>query len=298
MGIATEARGRVRGDGIRLGYGFWPGSGRPIVGIHGITASYLNFVGIAERLAGRRGLLALDLRGRGDADKPAGPYGMRQHARDVAAAMTAFDLGGSILVGHSMGAYVAVALAAEFPELVAGLVLIDGGPPLDPPPGIDVDDLLEALLSAQVGRLSQTFGSLEEYYQFWRELPTFRGGRWGPWVEAYLGYDLGGEAPRLQPKASAAAVRADSLDAMDTAVLRRRLAGLAVPVLLLRAAEGMAPGQPPLMTDDVVDECAGLVSAFEHRVVPGTTHYTIALGDPGASVVADAVVEFAESCGR
>ena len=103
------AQGRVSGDGIELAFGYWPGRGAPLVALHGLTASYVSFTGIAECLAGRRPLFALDLRGRGDSDKPAGPYGMAQHASDVAAAMRAMGLGASVIVGHSMGAFVATA---------------------------------------------------------------------------------------------------------------------------------------------------------------------------------------------
>src|ERR1700704_3177437 len=95
--VTREARGRVPGDGIELNFGFWPGRGDPIVALHGLTASYVKFIGIAERLAGRRPLFALDLRGRGDSDKPDGPYGLAQHARDVAAAMRSLDIGPSVI---------------------------------------------------------------------------------------------------------------------------------------------------------------------------------------------------------
>src|SRR5271166_4048190 len=125
--VTRPAQGRLPGDGVELAFGYWPGRGEPVVGLHGLTASHMNFIGIAERLAGRCSLFALDLRGRGDSDKPTGPYGFAQHARDVAVAMRAMGLGPSIVVGHSMGAFVATALAAQEPGLVSGLVLIDGG---------------------------------------------------------------------------------------------------------------------------------------------------------------------------
>src|SRR5271169_4700342 len=125
--VTRQALGRVPGDGVDLAFGYWPGRGTPVVALHGLTASHMNFVGIAERLAGRCALFAPDLRGRGDSDKPEGPYGLAQHARDVAAAMRAMGLGSSIIIGHSMGAFVATALAAMEPSLVSGLVLIDGG---------------------------------------------------------------------------------------------------------------------------------------------------------------------------
>src|SRR4051794_17465545 len=296
---SREARGRVPGDGITMSWGHWPGSGPTVIGLHGVTASYANFVGVADRLRGRRALLAFDLRGRGDSDKPeSGPFGMAQHAHDVASAMRGWGLQDAVVVGHSMGAFVAVALAAEHPELVRALVLIDGGLPLEPPPGVQPAQLLDVALAPQMARLRATFPSFEAYLEFWRALPPFEGERWNAWVEAYLRYDLGGVEPELRPKASEAAVRGDFLDTLDAEKMRARLRALSVPTLLLRATEGFNPGTPPLLPDELVAREGALVADLTDRVVEDTTHYTIALGPRGADVVADAIVEWAESVGR
>ena len=281
----------MNADGVRLAWGMWPGRGASVIGLHGVTASYVNFVGIAEHLDGRRPLLAFDLRGRGDSDKPDGPYGMSQHAHDVAAAMEAFGLGARVIVGHSMGAYVAVALAAEHPALVSSLVLVDGGLPLELPSGIDPDRALDAVLAPQMARLRTRYESFEAYLDFWRSLPVFAGGRWNHHVEAYLRYDLGGQAPNLQPKASEAAVRADFSDTIASDAIRERLSAVKVPVRLLLASEGFTPGDPPLLPEALVDREASAIADLTRTVVPGTTHYTIALGPEGARVVADAIVE-------
>jgi len=294
-----EARGRVSGDGITMAWGQWPGAGPTVVALHGVTASYANFVGVAERLAGRRPLLALDLRGRGDTDKPEqGPFGMAQHAHDVAAAMREFGLTDAVVVGHSMGAFVAAALAAEHPDLVRGVVLIDGGLPLEPPPGVEPQQMLDIALAPQMARLRTTFPSFDAYLDFWRGLPPFEGGRWNAWVEAYLRYDLGGSEPELRPKASETAVRGDFLDTLHANRLRDNLRRIAVPTLLLRATEGFNPGTPPMLPDELVARQGALVADLTDRVVDDTTHYTIALGERGAQFVADAVVEWAERCGR
>src|SRR5258707_4688720 len=157
--VTSAARGRIPGDGVERSFGFWPGRGLPVVALHGLTASYVNFVGVAERLAGRRPLLALDLRGRGDSQKPDGPYGMAQHARDVAAAMRALDLGPSVIVGHSMGAFISTALAAQNPQLVAGIIMIDGGYLLDTPLGSNSEQVLDAMLAPRITQLSETYSS-------------------------------------------------------------------------------------------------------------------------------------------
>jgi lipase len=301
VGVATtrEARGRVPGDGITMAFGFWPGAGAPIVALHGVTASYINFVGVADRLAGRRPLLALDLRGRGDTDKPSeGPFGMAQHARDVAAAMSAFGIDDAVVIGHSMGAYVAAALAAEHPERVRGVVMVDGGLPLEAPPGIAPEQMLDVALAPQMARLRAEFVSYEAYLDFWRALPPFSGGRWNPWVESYLRYDVGGSEPNLRPKASEASVRGDFLDSLQGDQLRGWLKAIRVPVLLLRATEGFNPDTPPLLPDGTVAVEGSAIADLTDRVIDGTTHYTIALGDPGATAVADQLVDWAETCGR
>jgi lipase len=284
---------RVPAGEIELAYRQWPGQDPAIVAIHGLTASHVNFMGIAERLAGRRSLLAFDLRGRGQSDKPAGGYGMQQHARDVAAAMPTLGLGRSVVLGHSMGAYIGTALAAEFPELVAGLVMLDGGYLLDPPPGFDPDQLLDTLLKPQIERLRTTYESRAKYLEFWRGLPTIPAPDWGPWVEAYLEYDLGGEPPALRARVAEPAVREDFRSMAQKQEVKQRLLAVRCPVMVIRAQDGVAPGQPPIIPDQVMNEIRDCVPAVEEHLISGTTHYTIALADPGASIVADLVDKFA-----
>lgn len=293
---AAEKQGRVAAGGLDMSWALWPGTGDVVVGLHGITASYVNFVGVAESLRGRKPLLAFDLRGRGDTDKPTdGPFGMSQHATDVSAAMTGLGVKRSLVVGHSMGAFVAVALAAEHPELVSGLVLVDGGLPLEPPPGIPPEQILDVALAAQMARLRTAYASVESYLDYWKALPVFADGLWNGWVERYLRYDLGGEPPEMRPKASEAAVRGDFADTLSSQRLQDRLRAVTVPTLLLRATQGFEPGSPPLLPDAVVEREGELVADLTDRVVDAT-HYSIALSPEGAGVVADAIVEWSGRC--
>jgi pimeloyl-ACP methyl ester carboxylesterase len=221
---------------------------------------------------------------------------MRQHALDVAAAMRALGLGPSIVLGHSMGAYIGTALAAEFPELVAGLVMLDGGYLLDLPASFDPDLLLDTLLKPQVERLRTTYPSRAAYVKFWRGLPTFRPSDWSPWVEAYLEYDLGGEPPAFRARVAEPAVREDFRSMAQKEEVKQRLRAVACPVMVIRAEDGVAPGQPPIIPDQVMSEIRELIPSVEEHRIPGTTHYTIALADPGASAVADLVDQFAARC--
>jgi lipase len=293
--VSREARGRVSGDGVELAFGYWPGRGAPVVALHGLTASYVSFIGIAERLGGRRPLFALDLRGRGESDKPDGPYGMEQHAHDVAAAMGAMGLAESVIVGHSMGAFIATALAAQQPRLVSGLILIDGGYVPALTAAADRQGL-DAALAARIMQLNRTYPSREAYRQFWRSQPHFPPGDWSSWIETFLDYEVGGEPPELRPKALEGAVRADLLEGLQRGPIVARLQAIRVPVLMLRAPAGFLPSQPPLFPDVVMDQMRNYLPAMEEETVPGTTHYTVVMGNPGATRVADLIVDFANRC--
>jgi lipase len=290
--ITREARGRVPVDGIELAFGYWPGRGVPVVALHGLTASYLNFIGIAECLAGRVPILAIDLRGRGDSDKPEGPYGMAQHARDVAAAIGTMGLGASIVIGHSMGAFVAAALAEQDPTLVSGLILIDGGYVLDVPAGVNPAEGFNAALALRIDQLRRTYPSRTAYREFWRTQPHFPSGEWSRWVEAFLDYEVGGESP-VQPKASEAAVRADLADGLQREAILRRLKSIRVPTMLLRAERGFTPDQPPFYPDSVLPQIRACVPHIVDHKFAGTTHYTVVLGERGAAKTADLICEMA-----
>jgi len=202
------------------------------------------------------------------------------------------DLGPSIVIGHSMGAFVATALAAQDPELVAAAVLIDGGHVPAAPVSVAPDQGLNTALAARIAQLRQTYPSREAYRQFWRTQPHFPPGEWNRWVEALLDYEVGGESP-VQPKASEAAVRTDLGEVVQREAIVARLKSLRMPTILLRAERGFTPDQPPLFPDQLAAEMQTFVPHIEDHKFAGTTHYTIALGQSAAARIADLIVELA-----
>jgi pimeloyl-ACP methyl ester carboxylesterase len=201
-------------------------------------------------------------------------------------------VGPSIVVGHSMGAYVATALAAQDPSLVAGLVLIDGGYALEPPVTNSPGQGTNSALALRIAQLRQTYPSRQAYREFWRTQPHFPPEEWNPWVEAFLDYEVGGDSP-VQPKAVEGAVIADLGEAFQRDAINQRLDSIRVPTLWLRAESGFTPGQAPLFSDALVPEFRAHVPQMEDHRFPGTTHYTIALGEYGAARVADLISELA-----
>lgn len=75
-----------------------------------------------------------------------------------------------------------------------------------------------------------------------------------------------------------------------------RLKSLKVPVLLLRAEKGLEPSQPPIFPDSMLPSFRECIPEIEDEMIKGTTHFTITLGERGATRVADLIVEFADTC--
>src|SRR3712207_6500143 len=95
----------------------------PIICLHGITAQHRAFNALARNLASSRPLVGVDLRGRGDSEKPESGYGLEAHARDVVRILDHLGLEDAVILGHSMGAFVALKTALSYPERVRALVL-------------------------------------------------------------------------------------------------------------------------------------------------------------------------------
>jgi esterase len=127
--LAAEERD-VRVGGLRLRVRTWGARERPtVVLLHGGSAHSHWWDFVAPALADRFHLVAPDLRGHGDSDhaQPAA-YALDDYAGDVAALAAALRLDRFALVGHSLGAFIAVRLAERNPAAVRRLVLVDGRP--------------------------------------------------------------------------------------------------------------------------------------------------------------------------
>lgn len=258
-----------------------------VLGLHGITASSISLAPLA-RVLPAKSVVAPDLRGRGGSASLPGPYGMEVHAEDCAAVIGAVGGAPVVVVGESMGAFVAVHLAASHPDLVRAVVLVDGGLPLPLPDGLDPDAILDALLGPAVERLRLEFASVDAYFDYWRAHPAL-GSTWSAEVEAYLAYDLTGEPPHLRSSVSEVAVRADGADTIVHAGrLAEALEHLRCPVHLLRAARNLVDAEPPLLPDSAVEPWRHVLAS--DTVVPDTNHYSIMFGEAGARAVADRVL--------
>lgn len=126
------------------------GEGAPLLLLHGWPEFWLTWEPVMLRLSKRYRLIAPDLRGFGDSDKPDGPFGAADHAADMLALLDALGIRQAGIVGHDVGGAAMQPLARKAPERVAGLFFFDFvypgiGPRMGAP---DQTDMAPALVGA------------------------------------------------------------------------------------------------------------------------------------------------------
>lgn len=278
-------------DGGSLRVGVWD-DGTPdaptVLLVHGVTSSHLAFAFLVERLPGVR-IIAPDLRGRGASNGVTGPAGMAAHAADLAATLDRLGVARTAVVGHSMGAFVSVVFADLYPQRVSRLVLVDGGLPLDVPPGLDADTLVSSILGPTATRLSMRFASRAQYQDFWREHAAFRDD-WSPELERYLDYDAVPDGDGgFRPATSYRTTLDDTVDLNAGTALTGALTRLRHPARLLTAPRGLQDERPGLYSTEYLARLLPGYPGVRHERLHGVNHYTVLLSEAGAALVAAVV---------
>ncbi|MFF7312867.1 alpha/beta fold hydrolase [Streptomyces sp. NPDC008137] len=128
----------VQHDGVTIAVSRG-GRGRPLVLCPGLNCTQADLYELIDLLRRDHDVVTFDLRGHG-LSSAAGRYSFDAFLGDLHAVMGELELPSApVLVGYSLGADLAVHYAAECPDTIAGLVLIDGANPLPEPFLADID---------------------------------------------------------------------------------------------------------------------------------------------------------------
>ncbi len=100
------------------------GSGEPILLHHGYTASRVNWMPVAERLADRYRIVLMECRGAGESEHTADGYTFEQYAADVIGLLDYLELARVTFAGHSMGGGIGYMLGLEHAERLDRLILM------------------------------------------------------------------------------------------------------------------------------------------------------------------------------
>lgn len=235
---------RAPGQGITIQLAHWQGPGPNVLAVHGLTANCRSFDTIAQETAPPLNLYAVDLRGRGLSDHPGTGYSLEHHSADLAQVIAYLGLERMVVMGHSLGAFIALALAARHPELVAGLILLDGGAVLTPEQWTRVG----AGVASSVERLGKRFDSRASYLEAIRKASP---AGWNSALEEYYLYDCreydDGYGSRIDP--GHIAEERSNLSQTDLAALHARVT---CPVLVLRALRPMLGGDEMVLPDQAL----------------------------------------------
>lgn len=261
-------------NGLRLHYVQWGEQGAPVVCLHGTTVNAYSFQALADALSADHRVYAYDLRGRGDSDKPATGYSAPLHAADLAAFLDALHIERPIVVGHSLGAMIALYFAAHYPDRLSRLVLIDAGAPF---PWSRPEDQ-PAWLTAAFSRLGNPVPSFDQYINALKAAP-FIGPYWNEYFLLSYQHDL-----LTNPDGSVVAKTYREAPIEDGRNYNDgrpedQWALVQVPTLLMRAGKGLITDNDQLMPEAAAEAARQAIRNCSFIDYPALNHYTIVLGN-------------------
>ena len=260
---------KVKGEGVDIQLAEWEGKGKSILCIHGITANCRCWDVLAQALSKDHRVLAMDLRGRGLSDKPPTGYSIETHCNDIKALIKNLGLNKAVLMGHSLGAFIAIVFAATYPEMVDRLILVDGGGKLSE----EQMNKVFAGIKPSLDRLGKVFPSFETYLDMMKQAPFLR--QWSDALDTYYRYeveDVAGGGIRSRIKPEHIQEEAMNLRKVDVSESYNRLS---CPVLILRASEGLLADDDILLPEEVLERMLREIPDARSFEVEGTNHYTI-----------------------
>ena len=278
-------------DGLKLHVRSWgprPAAGMPVVCLPGLARSGADFDVLATALTSDRKVPrrvhALDLRGRGKSDYDRNPenYSLNVELSDVLAVITALDVGKAVFVGTSRGGILAMLLAAARPTAMAGCVLNDIGPVIEPKGLVriksyvgklprpasfqDAADILRRLFGAQFPKLSDG-----DWAAFARRTFKEAGGRIVPDYDVKLKAVLAGI--NLEQPLAALWKEFDALARAPVLVVRgsnsdilsaETMAAMAARHKAVQTVEVPDQGHAPLLAEpDIIARIAAFVASCE-----------------------------------
>jgi pimeloyl-ACP methyl ester carboxylesterase len=222
------------------------GAGSPVVLLHPFPFSREIWAGLAEALAARHRVIAVDGRGFGETPLGGTGYAIADLADDLAALLDRLDIPRAAVLGMSMGGYVALAFALRHPARAGALILADTRAAADEP----------AMRSARNGAIARI-----------RETGS------GPYLDGSMARLLAPDAPpaRVAFLRARAEARAESLIAGIEALRDRpdrtaELGAIHCPTLVIRG-----DGDQVTPADDMLQMAAAIAGA-SFVAIPGAGH--------------------------
>ncbi|MDP3063864.1 MAG: alpha/beta hydrolase [Chloroflexota bacterium] len=167
----------VEANGVKLHYLEWASDGPPLVTTHGTGMMGAAWMPVAQYLAPHYRVIALDMRGHGDSEKPDWGYTWGTLGKDFACFLEALDLQRALVVGHSRGGSCVIMGAQQCAQRLAGVMLIEPSILMRRPEEIGASTAGPRSLemAEQARRRRAVFSSREEAFDSYRDRGMFKG---------------------------------------------------------------------------------------------------------------------------
>lgn len=175
----------ITANHVKIHLGIWPGRGKTIICLHGLSGNLYSMKPLAEKL-NRNGykVISYDLRGRGKSDKPQSGYGFKNHIDDLKGIIAHYKIKNPIFFAHSFGCMIALRFAILYPKEVKAMILMDGGGLLSLSKRLQVLKVLQQSFE----RLDINFSSINEYLNLIKNSPLIP--NWTKDIENYFRFEL------------------------------------------------------------------------------------------------------------
>lgn len=236
----------------------YPGEKYPVLLLHGLTGNYKQvelFSGAFQEKGHR--CIVPDLKGRGESDPVMGSSSITSHALDIGRMIDELKLEKPVLVGYSMGAFIAAIVAAQR-EDIRGLILLDGG--------CVVSQENADVIGRGLARLDQTYESTAAYIKPLRANSENLGIPWNTHVSGFSRYELGPDAGRFRPVLKRQTAEED-LASMVQFSPKETFDQVACPTFLI-TCEGATSDWGPTFPKEAYDETFATLADLKHFHTP------------------------------
>jgi len=266
--MANPLMKKLPGDNVEIQLAIWEGKGKSVLGIHGLTANCRCWDVIAQSIIPEVKFLAMDLRGRGRSDRPSKGYSVQNHCRDIKALIENLNLERVAIMGHSLGALIALAFAAWYPDFVDRILLIDGAGALSKE---QMDKVMEGIKPA-LDRLGKIYPSFDAYLNQIKKAPFLQ--PWPAAMDAYYQYEIeqvkGGVRSNIKPEHIIEEI--ENLKKINASKFYTKIN---CPVLIIRATDGMLSSDDILLPQESLSRMLKEIPNATSVDLVGTNHYSI-----------------------
>lgn len=253
----------VNSNGSEIQIADYPGEKGTIIAIHGLTGTHKNMHYYAEKFKGDYRFIAVDLRGRGNSAETDAEPSIFKHAEDILGLIKELKIENPILLGYSMGAFIAAIVASKLKSTQA-VIFLDGA--------AKASDHQRSIVQPSLGRLSREFTSKEHYVEEIQKIYTNLGIKWNDVLQSTVEYEVGPVGDHWENKSTESRIVAD-FESFFTFDPQEICSQIACPVLLVYA-EGNIGSMPPLFYLTDYEQTQQYTKTIE-TVISDCNHYTM-----------------------